>query len=164
MFKWRPLTSGGPHGLVLGLLNIFIGHMDSGFECTLSKFVCGVVEMLKGRDAIQRDIDRLERWACTNLMKFNKAKCKILHLGLSNPKHKYCLGREGRESVESSPEENDLGVLVDEKTNMSQQCALTVQKVNHILGCIKRSMASRLREVILPLYSALVRPHLENCI
>jgi len=57
-----------------------------------------------------------------------------------------------------------LGVLVDKKLNMTWQCALTAQKANCILGCIKRSMASRSREGILPLYSALVRPHLESCV
>ncbi|GAB0195461.1 hypothetical protein GRJ2_002011400 [Grus japonensis] len=82
-------------------------------------------------------------------------------MGRGNPKHKYRLGRE---RIESSPEEKDLGVLVDENLNMTRQCALAAQKANHILGCIKRSVTSRSREEILPLYSALVRPHLEYCI
>ncbi|GAB0203180.1 mitochondrial enolase superfamily member 1 [Grus japonensis] len=161
MFKWRTVTV-----LVPALFNIFVGDMDSGIESTLSKFVndtklCGVVDTLEGRDAIQRDLDRPERWARAHLMKFNKAKCKDLHMGRDNAKHNYRLGGEW---IETSPEEKDLGVLIDEKLNMSWQCALAAQKTNRVLGCIKRGVTSRPREVILPLYSALVRPHLQYCV
>ncbi|GAB0192438.1 hypothetical protein GRJ2_001709100 [Grus japonensis] len=97
----------------------------------------------------------------TVCMKFNRAKCKVLHVGQGNPKHSYRLGDEG---IESSPEEEDLGVLVDEKLNVSWQCALAAQKANRVLDRIKRSVTSRSREGILPLYSALMRPHLEYCV
>ncbi|PKU47818.1 hypothetical protein llap_1857 [Limosa lapponica baueri] len=117
--------------------------------------------MLEGRDAIQGDLDRLERWAHANLMKLNKTKCEVLHLGQGNPKHKYRLGGEW---TESSPEEKGLGLLVDGKLNMSQQCGLATQKANRILGCTKRRETSRSRKAILPLHSALMRPHLEHCI
>ncbi|PKU46222.1 rna-directed dna polymerase from mobile element jockey-like [Limosa lapponica baueri] len=112
MSKQKPVMSSVPQGSVLGpaLFNIFVGDMDNRIECTLSEFpddakLCDTVDTLEGRNAIQRDLARLEKWAHVNLMKFNQAKCKVLHLSRGNPRHKYMLGREW---LESSPEEKDL--------------------------------------------------------
>ncbi|RMC12865.1 hypothetical protein DUI87_10390 [Hirundo rustica rustica] len=104
--------------------------MDSGIECTLSKFgnnkLHDIVNMLERKDEIQRDLDRLVRRTSVNLMKLNKGKCKVLHLGHGNPCYKYRLGDE---LMESSPAEKDVRVLVDKILDMSWQCALAAQEV-----------------------------------
>jgi len=82
--------------------------LDGGIECTLSKFddntkLSSTVDKAEGRDAIQRDLDK--RWALVNLMRFNKAKCKVLHLDQGNPRYVY---KPGEEILESSPTEKDF--------------------------------------------------------
>ncbi|KAK4814877.1 hypothetical protein QYF61_027906, partial [Mycteria americana] len=155
---WHHITSGVPWGSILGptLLNIFINDLDDVIENTFPKFaddtkVGGEVDTSEGRAILQRDLDGLEEWPSKNCMKFNKDKCKVLHLGRHNQRAPYRLG--------SGP-----GVLVDTKLCMSQQCAAAARKANQILRCICWGITSRDRDMIIPLDSVLVGHHLEYCV
>ncbi|KAJ7415443.1 rna-directed dna polymerase from mobile element jockey-like [Willisornis vidua] len=119
-------VSGVPKGSILSpvLFNIFINNLDTQLEGILSNFsdstkLGGAVASLKGREALQKDLDKLEAWAITNHRKINKDKCQILHLGWDNPG---CTHRLGNEMLESSAMEIALGVPDDDQLNMSQQC------------------------------------------
>ncbi|KAK4815527.1 hypothetical protein QYF61_003219 [Mycteria americana] len=117
--NWQPVTGGVPQGSILGptMFNVFTSDREDGIKCTLMKFadatkLSGEVDTSEGRATLQEDLDRLEEWANKNLMKFNKDKCKVLHLGKHHPGVQHRLGST---QLGSSSVERDLGVLVDKQ-------------------------------------------------
>lgn len=116
------VTSGVLQGSILGpvLLNIFRNDLDDGAERTLRKSaddikMGGVADKPEGCTAMQRGLNRLEKWVDRRLMNLNKEKRKFLHLGRNNPPHQYM---PGAVQLESNWAENTLGVLVDTRLNM----------------------------------------------
>ncbi|RMC12864.1 hypothetical protein DUI87_10389 [Hirundo rustica rustica] len=160
---WGSVISGISQGSILGLVlfNLSMAWMKAQ-SALLSKFdtkLGGEVESPEGCAALQKDLDRMERGTERNILKFETGKCSAFSLGRNNPRHQQRLGADLRGS---SSAERDLRVLVDNKLSVSQQCV--VKKAKGVLGYFRKSIASRLREVILLLCSGLVRPPLESCV
>ncbi|KAJ7414394.1 hypothetical protein BTVI_41216 [Pitangus sulphuratus] len=118
---------------------------------TLTKFfddtkLSGKVDTLEGRTILQGDLHRLEEWSNENLVKSNRDKSKVLHLGKHNPGPQHRLGSTWLRS----------------SSVLSQMWVFW--KTSAILGCINKGITSRDKEVIILLYLVLARPHLECCV
>ena len=111
--------------------------------------------------ALQEDLDRMNEWSNKWQMQFNASKCKVFRVDRGKPHNRYTLNRE---ELVCSEYEKDLGVIVNSDLRLSKQCIEARNKANRVLGFIFRSVKSRSPEVILKLYLALVRPHLDYAV
>ena len=165
---WLHVSSGVPQGSVLGplLFLIYINDLDCGINAKISKFAddtkLGGKALTTGDcEVIQQDLDNLSTWSDKWLLKFNKDKCKVMHVGFNNRKHNYNLQSQNLIKVEV---EKDLGVLVKSDLKSGIQCLAASRKANTILGFIARNFQCKYPEVITRLYTSLVRPHLEYAV
>ena len=109
----------------------------------------------------QNDLDRLVKWSEKWQMLFNFSKCKCLHTGHLNLDVNYKMGDT---VLGTTVKEKDLEVSRNADMNVSEQCGIAASKGNTILGLIRRNTTSKDTKLIIPLYKAIVRPHLEYCI
>ena len=166
--EWEDVLSGVPQGSILGplLFIIYINDIDMEITNCILKFaddtkVYGKVGTRQGVEYLKKDLETLCRWADKWQMSFNVDKCKVMHIGRGNEKVQYEM--DAVKLVETE-EEKDLGVIISKSFKVSRQCAEAAKKGNQMLGLIKRTITTRKKKVMLSLYKALVRPHLEYCI
>ena len=123
---------------------IFIDDIDDGIKSFMRKFaddakMTKIVECDKDADELQEDINKLEAWTKTWLLRFNADKCHVLTLGKFENilrTHRYKIGEVELEHVS---DEKDLGVLIDEDLSFEEHISTKVRKANQIMGLIRRS-------------------------
>ena len=166
--NWEVVTSGVPQGSVLGplLFIMYINDLDSGITSRISKFAddTKIGRVINSNDDcinLQKDLDLLHKWSEDWQMEFNVNKCKVLSVGKTIADAQYLLNNN---VISKSDCEKDLGVIVSKDLKPRQQCISARNKANRILGFISRSVSNRTTKVILQLYLALVRPHLDYAV
>ena len=164
---WLPVKSGVPQGSVMGpILFLIINDIEEDVMSKVLKFsddtkIYRSVSTMEDVQELQKDLRRLYQWSLEWQMLFNVEKCKCLHFGVNNRNHQYTLGDQGIENVTA---EKDLGVIVKENLDVSDQVAEKVKTANKVLGMINRIYDDKSQHNIISLYKSLVRPHLEYAI
>ena len=166
--NWKSVLSGVPQGSVLGpiLFLIYINDLDDSITSNVLKFADDTKLFRKvntdgDKQHLQNDLDRLVKWSEKWQMLFNFGKCKCLHTGHRNLNVNYKMGDT---VLGTTVNEKDLGVTISADMKVSEQCGIAASKGNQILGLIRRNITYKGKKLIIPLYKAIVRPHLEYCI
>ena len=166
--SWKSVLSGVPQGSVLGpiLFLVYINDLEEGVTGKILKFADDTklfrkVKEIGDKQNLQDDIDKLVKWSEKWQMLFNFGKCKCLHTGSGNTGMNYEMGGT---ILSKTVKEKDLGVTMNANMKVSEQCRIAASKGNQVLGMIRRNITYKEKSLIIPLYKAIVRPHLEYCI
>ena len=166
--EWADVTSGVPQGSVLGplLFLIYINDIDVGLTSRIAKFADDTklgTNAINPTDieALRKDLNKLGEWSERWQMPFNCGKCKVMHIGEKNPQASYSLLGNDIQSVD---QEEDLGIVISKDLKFTKQSIKVEKKAQKLIGYIKRQFKYRNKEIVLQLYNALVRPHLEYAV
>ena len=166
--SWKPVLNGVPQGSVLGpiLFLIYINDLEEGVTGNILKFADDTklfrkVKEIGDKQKLQDDIDKFVKWSEKWQMLFNFGKCKCIHTGSGNTGENYEMGGT---ILSKTVKEKDLGVTTNANMKVSEQCRIAASKGNQVLGMIRRNITYKEKSLIIPLYKAIVRPHLEYCI
>ena len=164
---WSEVSSGVPQGSVLGplLFVIYINDMPSVIQTCIKLFaddakVYYPIKQDSDRLHLQQDLDSLETWAAASQLRYNAAKCQVLHIGARNPQHEYRIA--GLE-IPSYDVVKDLGVLIDTRLSFQAHAESKIATANKLLGMIRRTFSFMDTTLLSWLFKAMVRPHLEYC-
>ena len=167
--NWKSVLSGVPQGSVSGplLFLIYINDLDDNIASNVLKFADDTKVFRKvntdgDKQHLQNDLDRLVKWSEKWQMLLNFGKCKCLHTGHRNLDVNYKVGDTVLGT--SLKKEKDLGITISADMKVSEQCGIAALKGNKIIGLIRRNITYKDKKLIIPLYKAIVRPHLEYCI
>ena len=164
--EWVEVVSSVIQGSVLGG-TLFNAYIDDIWLVVLHALILLFADDTKvalrivdegDRDTMQQIIDNLAEWARTWDMSFNAKKCKIVHVGHSNPKYSYTMNGN---QIEATNQEKDLGVTIESSMKPGKQCAQAAKSANFALGQIQRAFHYRKKSSLVPLFKTFVRPKLE---
>jgi hypothetical protein len=162
---WTEVTSGVPQGSVLGpiMFIMYVDGMDTGIISKLSKFaddtkLCQRAMREEDQISMQEDLNKLIAWSQTWQMNFNVSKCSVMHLGCRNIESNYKMGEADLNCVSN---QRDLGVIITNDLKWGHQCDEAFKRANRTIGFVSRNFHCRDKEIIMPIYKAMIRPLVE---
>ena len=168
---WLDVISGVPQGSVLGplLFLLFVNELPSWIVTNMKMFaddtkLWNKVNSVADGQKLQGDLDRLMDWSDKWLLKFNAAKCKVMHVGHSLDTRYFIRDETGPVQLQSVDEERDLGVFFTKDLKSSTQCVRSAAKARRIIGMVRRNFRRLDKEDFLLIYKTYIRPHLEYCV